>query len=102
MTRFVAFLRAINVGGHTVTMDRLRQLLAELDLADIESFIASGNLVFRSGARKVDALERRIAAHLERGLGYEVATFVRTELVIFDDGFETGSTDQWSAAVGLP
>ena len=29
-----------------------------------------------------------------------IATFARTDLVIFTDGFETGNTDQWSAVVG--
>jgi len=32
MLRLIAFLRAINVGGHTVKMDRLRQLFEELGL----------------------------------------------------------------------
>ncbi len=78
MTTFVAFLRAINVGGHTVTMDRLRELFAEIDLPEAETFIASGNVIFSSRARNAEALERRIATHLHDSLGYEVATFVRT------------------------
>ncbi|HEX2190958.1 MAG TPA: DUF1697 domain-containing protein [Longimicrobiaceae bacterium] len=76
--RCVAFLRAINVGGHTVRMDRLRDLFRELGLAEVESFIASGNLVFRDPGGDAEALERRIEAHLHRALGYPVATFLRT------------------------
>lgn len=77
MTRYVALLRAINVGGHVVKMGRLRTLFEALDLREVETFIASGNVVFRSD-EKAAALEHRIAAHLERALGYEVATFIRT------------------------
>ena len=43
MTRYIAFLRAINVGGHTVKMDQLRALFEELGLSNVETFIASGN-----------------------------------------------------------
>jgi uncharacterized protein (DUF1697 family) len=78
MTRYVAFLRAINVGGHVVKMDRLRQLLEALGLSNVRTFIASGNVIFDSAARNAEALESRIAGHLEKALGYEVATFVRT------------------------
>lgn len=78
MARYVAFLRAINVGGHTVKMEKLRALFGELGLADVSTFIASGNVIFESRARDVAALERKIEAHLEKALGYEVACFVRS------------------------
>jgi uncharacterized protein (DUF1697 family) len=74
----VAFLRAINVGGHTVTMASLRGHFESLGFAGVETFIASGNVVFRSRAGRVDLLERRIEARLLAQLGYEVKTFVRT------------------------
>ena len=77
MTRYVAFLRAINVGGHTVKMDRLRALFEELRLANVETFIASGNVLFNSSAASTMATEARIERHLERALGYAVPTFVR-------------------------
>jgi len=78
MARHVAFLRAINVGGHTVTMDRLRGLFAGLGLDEVDTFIASGNVIFTSPGKGLPALERRIEAKLEASLGYEVATFIRT------------------------
>ena len=40
MIRFTAFLRAINVGGPTVTMECFRGLFAELGLDRVESFLA--------------------------------------------------------------
>ena len=48
MIRYVAFLRAINVGGHVVKMDALRKLFVHAGLSDVETFIASGNVVFSS------------------------------------------------------
>jgi uncharacterized protein (DUF1697 family) len=77
MPRFVAFLRAINVGGHTVKMDELRRLFETLGLAEVETFIASGNVIFTTPRRDTAGLEKQIAAHLRKALGYEVAAFVR-------------------------
>ena len=77
MSRFVCFLRAINVGGHTVTMADLRGHFAALGLADVETFIASGNVIFTSRSNNAKAIEKKIEAHLLKSLGYEVITFVR-------------------------
>ena len=78
MIRYIAFLRAINVGGHTVKMDQLRKLFAELGFSNVETFIASGNVIFESEEKNAQALEKKIEAHLRESLGYEVATFLRT------------------------
>jgi uncharacterized protein (DUF1697 family) len=78
MTRYAAFLRGINVGGHTVKMDRLKAIFEALGFSAVSTFIASGNVVFETGETDRKALERRIEQALEQALGYEVATFVRT------------------------
>ena len=75
--RLVALLRAINVGGHTVKMDALRRKFEQLGFAGVETFIASGNVLFDS-PKKTPALEREIEAGLAKALGYEVVTFIRT------------------------
>ncbi len=79
MGQTFAFLRAINVGGHTVTMERLRELFEQLGLHHVETFIASGNVVFDRGSQEEKALRKRIEKHLHQSLGYEVVTFLRTE-----------------------
>jgi len=84
MPRFIAFLRAINVGGHTVKMDHLRQLFESLGFSNVETFIASGNVVFRTASGNAGALERKIERRLRETLGYEVATFIRTEAQLAD------------------
>jgi uncharacterized protein (DUF1697 family) len=78
MPKYVAFLRAINVGGHTVKMDYLRTLFEALGFTNVETFIASGNVIFDSPSRSNKALERRIEASLELTLGYAVKTFIRS------------------------
>lgn len=77
MPRYVAFLRAINVGGHIVKMERLRALFEGAGLANVSTFIASGNVLFES--RKAPTqLEAQIEKTLQAALGYEVATMVRS------------------------
>jgi uncharacterized protein (DUF1697 family) len=76
--RYVAFLRAINVGSHVVKMDQLRNLFEAMGFANVTTFIASGNVIFESSSKSAPALEKKISSALEKALGYPVATFVRT------------------------
>ena len=78
MPRYFAFLRGINVGGHRVKMDRLRELVESLGFEQVETFIASGNVIFSSASRDVHAMEDRIARQLQEALGYEVPTLIRS------------------------
>jgi len=80
MPRYFAFLRAINVGGHnTVKMDFLRHLFESLGFSRVETFIASGNVVFETTTKNARTLERKIEGRLREALGYEVAAFIRTD-----------------------
>ncbi|HKR59857.1 MAG TPA: DUF1697 domain-containing protein [Pyrinomonadaceae bacterium] len=78
MPKYVAFLRAINVGGHLVKMDYLRTLFEALGFSKVETFIASGNVIFDSSSKKPESLEKKIEQHLLKQLGYPVETFLRT------------------------
>ena len=78
MPKYVAFLRAINVGGHIVKMDTLKALFEGLGYADVATYIASGNVLFETRSKNTRAIEAAIEATLEKALGYEVTTFVRT------------------------
>ena len=70
MPRYVALIRGINLGGHTVKMDRLKKLFEELGFKNVETFIASGNVVFEcasksaAGAREKDHGSSREVARL--------------------------------------
>ena len=48
MTTFVALLRAVNVAGNKVGMAALRDGLTGLGFEDVQTYVQSGNLVFRA------------------------------------------------------
>jgi len=60
-------------------MDYLRQLFESLGFSSVETFIASGNVVFETRSKNAKALEKKIKNRLREALGYEVATFIRTD-----------------------
>lgn len=78
MPQYIAFLRAINVGGRFTTMEILRGAFEALGLANVETFINSGNVIFETKAKSESTLVKKIEAQLQATLGYEVATFLRT------------------------
>lgn len=78
MTTYIALLRAINVGGTSLAMAGLRDLLGRLGLAGARSVLQSGNLVFRCAARRTAALERLLETETRRRLGVDTAYVVRT------------------------
>jgi uncharacterized protein (DUF1697 family) len=84
MRTHVAFLRAINVGGHTVKMDQLRELFFSMGFDHVETFIASGNVIFEALLEDSKSLEKKIETNLRAALGYDVATFVRSIAEVAD------------------
>ena len=78
MQRYIAFLRGMNLGKRRLPMSRLKALFEELRFAEVETFIASGNVLFSNPVTNAGLLETRIATHLATSLGYSVDTFVRT------------------------
>jgi uncharacterized protein (DUF1697 family) len=79
MPRYIALLRGVNLGGHTVKMDRLKKHFEELGFKKVETFIASGNVIFETASKGGAALEKKIAAHLEKSLGFPALTFLRSD-----------------------
>lgn len=80
MTRYIAFLRALNLGNRrAVKMDSLRQAFESLGFLEVMTALASGNVVFEASAKSARTLERKIERSLRETLGYEVPTFIRTE-----------------------
>jgi uncharacterized protein (DUF1697 family) len=104
--RYVAFLRAINVGGRTVKMDRLRAIFEAQGLASVSTFIASGNVLFDTRARDLSALELRIERALRDALGYDAETFVRSlrelvDVVAHDPFPERAAGDGYARSVAF-
>ncbi len=77
MKKYVAFLRAINVGGtKIIKMDDLKKTFASFGFENVQTYIQSGNVIFETN--KSTALESKIEKRLEKALGYKVETFVRS------------------------
>lgn len=78
MTKYITFLRAINIGGHIVKMADLRHYFLDAGFADVETYIQTGNVIFAANSDDRVDLEHQIETHLENILGYPVATFLRS------------------------
>jgi uncharacterized protein (DUF1697 family) len=76
--KYIAFLRAINVSGRNVKMDLLKDLFEKSGFSNVETFIASGNVIFNSPAKDIALLEKKIENALRSDLGFDVSTFIRT------------------------
>jgi uncharacterized protein (DUF1697 family) len=76
--RYVALLRGINVGGRNkVVMAEVRDALTSAGFEDVGTYIASGNVLFRSD-RQAATLEDEIERVLERRSGLPLAVVVRS------------------------
>lgn len=78
MPRRVALLRGINFRGHRVGMAELRRSFESLGFKNVETVLASGNVVFDAQHGDDAELEESIQRHLERTLGFTVTTLVRS------------------------
>lgn len=76
-TQYVAFLRAVNVGGRIIKMSELKTIFERLGLTDVTTFIASGNVIFTASGT-IAALEAQIERGLDASLAYAVPTMLRT------------------------
>ncbi len=75
--RYIAFLRAINVGGRFVKMDALTKIFSDAGFENVRTFIQSGNAIFDSVETDTDLLQGKIEKLLQKKLGYEVDTMIR-------------------------
>ncbi|HEY2849975.1 MAG TPA: DUF1697 domain-containing protein [Gemmatimonadaceae bacterium] len=99
MPRYIALLRGVNLGGHTVKMDRLKKHFEELGFKKVETFIASGNVIFESASKGGAALEEKIGEHLEKSLGFPAMTFLRTDKELAQVLEHEALAEQWAQTV---
>lgn len=74
MPQYVAFLRAI----YHQKMAPLRRSFEEMGFSSVDSFLASGNIIFEATSENPAALEQQIEKALPETLGHEVAAFIRS------------------------
>ncbi len=79
MTTYIGLLRAVNLGAHNkISMSDLRQWLAGLGMANAQTILQSGNMVFGSDARSAASLETTLESAAAKQLGLDTPFFVRT------------------------
>ncbi len=61
MPRYLALFGSINVGGNRLTMADLRHALEREEFANVETVVASGNVLFDFDDRPTDGLEELLA-----------------------------------------
>jgi uncharacterized protein (DUF1697 family) len=95
MTRYVALLRAVNLGSHKkISMSALRELLDGLGYSDVETYLQSGNAVFTASDPSAEQVAAAIEDRLAAGLGLETEVILRTgeqmRAVVDGNPFEVG------------
>ena len=79
MPVIVAMLRGVNLGAHNrIKMDALRDLCGSLDLLDVQTYVQSGNIVFRTKERNLSALAKKIRSGIEKKFGFNPEIILRS------------------------
>ena len=77
MTTYISMLRGINVGGYKkIKMEVLKQLYLELGYTNVQTYIQSGNVIFRTKDSNTANLEKRISKQILDVSGLEVPVLV--------------------------
>ncbi len=83
MKTYIALLRGINVSGQKkIIMADLRAYLEELGFQDIQTYIQSGNIIFKSENSSLKNLELLIKNKIQEKYGFEVPVIVVTSTAI--------------------
>jgi uncharacterized protein (DUF1697 family) len=81
--QYLALLRGINVGGkNLVKMADLRAAFEEMGFAEVATYIASGNVLFRAPRQKREELAARIESELSRRFDAELKVVLMTEKLL--------------------
>ena len=95
MTTYVALLRAVNVGGTgKLSMSELRDLCDRCGFQDVRTYIASGNVVFRSGSEEAEIqskLQSALEVHVGKPLGVIVRNAAQMAAVLASNPYSTRS-----------
>ena len=79
MPIYISMLRGINVGGHKrVQMDDLRKSFEALGLEQVQTYIQSGNVVFKTRKLSTSSLSQKIEKQILRDFGFSASVISRT------------------------
>jgi len=77
-TRYLAFLRAVNVGGRSMPMVELREELTALGFTGVGTVIQTGNAYFDAGRTSRAVITSTIESALAERFGFQVPIMLRT------------------------
>ena len=94
MKKYIVLLRGINVGGHKkVPMADLKKLLEKTGFHNVNTLLASGNVVFESDEENNNKLLEKITSALEKKFGFSIPVVLRgfsdIEILIILDPFKS-------------
>jgi len=75
MTKYVVFLRGVNVGGRVVKMAELKACLEKAGFKNVKTLLQSGNVIFESD-KKQSALKPEIEKLLTKTFNYPAKVWV--------------------------
>jgi uncharacterized protein (DUF1697 family) len=79
MPVIISMLRGTNVGAHNrIKMDALRAVYESLGLRDPQTYVQSGNVIFRTNKRDLVALAKQIEGAIERAFAFRPSVILRT------------------------
>ena len=97
MTRWLALLVAVNVGGKTVPMAELRTVFTDLGFQQVQTYIQSGNVLFEADTEQEATLLKVIRPALSAAFGWDIEVLLRTlpelDAVLAGNPFTGGQDD---------
>jgi uncharacterized protein (DUF1697 family) len=79
MNVILSMLRGVNVGPHNrLKMDALRALYESLKLREPQSYVQSGNVIFKTDEKDLSKLAKRIEGAIENKFGFHTVVVLRT------------------------
>lgn len=78
MTKYVAFLRGINVGGRTIRMKELAELFSDLGFQHVKTLLASGNVILETEEKSEAEISLVIQEAITKKFGFSVHVQLRT------------------------
>ncbi len=78
MSRYIALLRGINVGGNNkVEMPKLKQAFEKMGFTDVSTYINTGNVIFKTKKKNTESVIIDIEKSLKKSFGFEIRTIIR-------------------------
>jgi len=80
MTTYISMLRGINVGSQKkIRMKDLRDLYESLNFRNCQTYIQSGNVIFKFDDISSSKLSIKIEKQIKKVFGFDVPVFIRTK-----------------------